>query len=352
MGNERTWALLRRMAANFTDLEQIDINRECWNLYLTPIFRWLACPKLKLLKVHGISGWKEHGNVELEAEKFRTASFTTLHISEYEETPEATRLLLQWPAKLTELNFESFYSNPHIMDYPMFESWLYIHRETLVHLSIGYLSRAGSRRLFNATLFPNLTYLKLSRWQMDEPVHFSGDSSQDANILGPALTTFAWDFSIYDQHSEGWSDFGDAEADWLRGLGDTAVAKKAPLNKIEIVFTPDRCWSATEEMGYPWDRMDALRDVHLKPKGIGLVYNEPSISKDEWLKYVRMRIFRGWRDDGTQVVDSGAGEEQDGSGRESADDDEEVVSSLDDDSSCGYQGEDIRKYFAKQAKRV
>jgi hypothetical protein len=67
MRSERTWSLLRRMAANFEDLEKLDICRESWGLYLPPIFKWLACPKLKKLDIHGISEWK-HGSIELEPE--------------------------------------------------------------------------------------------------------------------------------------------------------------------------------------------------------------------------------------------------------------------------------------------
>jgi hypothetical protein len=67
MGNERTWGLLRRMAAKFKDLEKLEISREGWGLYLPPIFKWLACPNLKKLDIHGISEWKQ-GSIELEPE--------------------------------------------------------------------------------------------------------------------------------------------------------------------------------------------------------------------------------------------------------------------------------------------
>jgi hypothetical protein len=65
--NDRTWNLISRVVANFQDLEQVDISREGWGLYLTHIFKWLTCPRLKALDLHGISEWK-HGSVDLEPE--------------------------------------------------------------------------------------------------------------------------------------------------------------------------------------------------------------------------------------------------------------------------------------------
>ena len=169
------------------------------------------------------------------------------------------------------------------MDYQMFESWLLIHKETLKDIRIGSLSRRGSNRLFNATLFPNLEFLQLSRWQMLLPVQFNAD---DANVLGPSLKTFCWDFNVYDQHSECWTDFGEPEASWISQLAETAIARKTALKTIKIQFSPGY-WETTEDMGYPWDRMHNVRDQVLRPNGMDLVYNRPEISKEGWLQYVR-----------------------------------------------------------------
>ncbi|KAF2032737.1 hypothetical protein EK21DRAFT_60360 [Setomelanomma holmii] len=335
MGDSRTWSILRRMMAKFEDLEQMALNREGWGLYLPPIVNWLACPKLKTLQIHGISERKP-GPLELEPEKCRTASFTSLRISDYEETPGATSLLLQWPAILTHFEFGSFYNNPHTMDYPMFERWLLPHQHSLKHIDIGYLSRKGSSRLFNAKLFPNLEFLQLSRWQMhSDPVQFL---SEHSNVLGPSLKTFAWDFSIYDQHSEGWCDFGEAEANWVRELAECAVSRKSALATIKIQFTPNSCWGTTEDMGYPWDRMDTVRDRTLAPNGLDLVYNKPSISKDAWLEYIRTEEADSDAND--TLVDDTAQNEQ-----SSAADEQVNTDILGSEVQRDYQGEDIRGYF-------
>jgi hypothetical protein len=226
------------------------------------------------------------------------------------------------------------------MDYPMFENWLLIHKDSLTYIKIGYLSGGGSNRLFNATLFPNLEFLGVSRWQMHSPVQFS---PMDSNLLGPSLKTFAWDFSIYDQHSESWCGFGEPEANWVRELAEFAVSHKAALTKIEIQFTPDGLWGTTEDMGYPWDRMDGVRDQTMKPNGLDLVYNEPSVSKDVWLKFVRTGEFGSEANE--EVVDDAANCEQYNSA-----DEQENANISEPEFHLAYQGEDIRGYFMSEPK--
>ncbi|KAF2709129.1 hypothetical protein K504DRAFT_295783 [Pleomassaria siparia CBS 279.74] len=287
--NASTWALIRSFVANCRDVEHLQLSRESFGLYLDPIFKWLDFPNLNTLSVHGISKW-EHGKVELEPEKRRTAPFKSLILSDYEEGPEATSLFIQWPAVLSHFQFGSFYNNSHVMDYSMFESWLLIHKDTLKHVDIGYLSAKGSSGPFNATLFPNLEYLKLSRWQTHQgSVQFKAD---DANVLGPKLGTFCWGFGIFDQHSEGWLDFGEPESSWIRDLVNAAVACKSVLRTVEIQFSPDQ-WDTDYGMIYPWDLMDRLGDEVLRPKGMNLVYNDPPISRENWLEKLQTRGREG-----------------------------------------------------------
>lgn len=221
----------------------------------------------------------------------------------------------------------------------MLENMLLVHRNTLKHIDIGYLSCSGDRHLFNATSFPKLEFLGLSRWQMPRPIDFS---VEHANILGSSLKTFAWDFSIYDQHSETWRDFGAPEAAWVRELAEIAISRKAALEMIAICYTPDDYWGSTEEDGYPWDRMDKVRDETMKPNGLTLEYNKPSISKDEWLHYIRTGGVESDTHDAT-ILDTAREEEG------SAKDKEEVGEGLESISQGGYHGEDIRGYLKPKA---
>ena len=106
-------------------------------------------------------------------------------------------------------------------------------------------------------------------------------------LLGPKLRTFGLDFSIYDQHSESWTDFGDMEEDWVRKFAEAAIARNAALKQIHITFNPD-AWGSKEEDGYPWDRMDKIRD-QVRPHGIALEYSDPTITKEGWLEGLRQR---------------------------------------------------------------
>ncbi|KAJ4358668.1 uncharacterized protein N0V89_003252 [Didymosphaeria variabile] len=195
-----------------------------------------------------------------------------------------TSLLIQWPAALTRFEFGSLLRYPYILDYPMFESWLLIHKDTLKHVAIGHLSERGDRRLFNATLFPHLEYLRLSRWQMSQvSVEFQAD---DANILGPSLKTFCWDFRVFDEHNEDWHGFGKTAALWVEKIISEAVAREAVLKTFQIQFKP-RYGDTELAWGYPWDWMVDLRERVFKPTGMGLVYSEPRITKEQWLEWLK-----------------------------------------------------------------
>jgi hypothetical protein len=222
----------------------------------------------------------------------------------------------------------------------MFETWLLPHAQTLTYIDIGSL-RSPSR-LLNATLFPALTFLRLSRWQMSVPVSFIDD--EDGNILGPALKTFSWSFNVYDQHNEGWCDFGEAEENWLRRLGECAKEWGAVLEKIEILFRPDY-WGTTEVMGYPWDRMDRVREETLRPGGVELVYSEPMIGKEEWLGFVR-------REEGEHGEDEVVGNDTTESQHDSRIDEEENDGMIEPEVYSAYQGEDIREYFISTSEAL
>lgn len=105
---------------------------------------------------------------------------------------------------------------------------------------------------------------------------------ETAKLLGPELKLFGWSFSIYDQHSKSWKDFGEKEEEWMEQLGKHAIACKGALKTVQIDFCPDN-YGETESGGYLWDRMDNVQDHLLRPNGIDLVYSAPLLSKDDWL---------------------------------------------------------------------
>jgi hypothetical protein len=163
----------------------------------------------------------------------------------------------------------------------MLGSLLSIHRETLQTLDIGYLTQSTTA-MIDVSTFPNLRYLKLSRWSFPQALEFSEAEAQ--LLLAPRLKTFGWDFSIMDQHSEEWTDFGKREEQWLKDFGIFSSSYKSQLQKIEITFRPAN-WSTTKADGYPWERMDSVRE-HIRQVGVALEYNLPEVTKERWLEYV------------------------------------------------------------------
>ncbi|KAF2848277.1 hypothetical protein T440DRAFT_175194 [Plenodomus tracheiphilus IPT5] len=112
MGSQRTWSLIRQMVAKFVDLEEVKISREAWSLFVPPILQWLTGSKLKTLRIHGISEWKHWDTIPyLGPETHHTAPITSLHLTDYEEGPGATSLLLQWPIALANFTFTNCISD-------------------------------------------------------------------------------------------------------------------------------------------------------------------------------------------------------------------------------------------------
>ncbi len=163
---------------------------------------------------------------------------------------------------------------------------LLVHKDTLTRITLGYMSLQARANfpLFKASLFPNLEFLRLSRYMMRRPISFCGE---DADILGPSLKTFCLDFDLV-----GWDndridkmrDFGMREIMWLRQLARTAVARQSALEKIEIIFhvSHSALYSLGQGALFVWDGLDLIRDEDLRPSGRDLTYNEPPCTIEQW----------------------------------------------------------------------
>ncbi|KAF2188456.1 hypothetical protein K469DRAFT_660153 [Zopfia rhizophila CBS 207.26] len=334
--NVHTWSLIRNLARNMRDVQHWRLCREGWGLYLHQVVKEVTFPKLAKLELHGISEWKTH-SLQLDAKTLRTAPLTSLSMSDYEETPLSTALFLQWPAALEHFVFSSFYNNRSTMTYPMFQSWLSIQRETLRSIDIGYLSGDGdnNKHIFDATIFPHLESLGLSRWQMGHSGALLPFTAENASLLGPKVKHFKWCFHIYDQHSESWEDFGEKEEAWVRELGKAAIARKSLLETIEIQFRPDD-WNAVGKDEYPWDWMDHIRDELLRPNRMNLIYGMPPMAKEEWLTGREERAARGPADEMECYEDVT---------EMAAEIETETENKIRAQTPPGYHGRDIREYF-------
>lgn len=222
----------------------------------------------------------------------------------------------------------------------MLETVLSNHCSTLKSIFIGDLCYRAEDT-FNATLFPTLKRLSLSRWQMDTDLRFT---NKYLKLLGPNLEIFELDFTVYDQGGVSWKAFGSAVEIWLTELGKAAISRGAALQGVRIHFDPND-YSLTLEDGYPWDKMDQLRAEVFAPLHLSLEYTTPPIRKEDWLVYVNSngQDLENCRTITSPRVDTSlvCGEWEEG---------EEKDDSILPLEPPGYYGQDIRQYFVQQQK--
>ncbi|KAI1447829.1 hypothetical protein F5Y02DRAFT_355425 [Annulohypoxylon stygium] len=271
------WPLTCKLLASMSSLQHLTLNRQYWGLLLPRVKQYVQSLSLKSLKIHGVSKSRE-----VPRGLCGPASFSDLELSDYEEDAKATRDLIRWPRKLTRFHFESFYNNRHYMDLTMFGIWLSVHKEVLGEISIGYLSSGSKGKIIDLSQFTALKALTLSRYSFSDDLKSCADDAR--LVLAPNLEKFTWSFSIYDQHCESWDAIGEVEELWLQQFAAIAASTCTSLKHIHIIFDPDY-WGYRIEDGYPWDRLDKVKDS-CRQLNIELTYTKPALTKKEWLHHV------------------------------------------------------------------
>lgn len=120
-----------------------------------------------------------------------------------------------------------------------------------------------------------------------------GPDFDQRRLLTPRLEMFEWTFDGPPVGRAVLANFQQPEEDFLRRLARAAVARQVPLRKIAIVFTPRAVLNLSRStcpppttLEYPWDCMGRLAD-ELRPLGIELVYNSPSVTREQHEAAVR-----------------------------------------------------------------
>ncbi|OOF95627.1 hypothetical protein ASPCADRAFT_405398 [Aspergillus carbonarius ITEM 5010] len=226
------------------------------------------------------SGWRITNNWKIPLNKSQNSSVTHLTLNGCFETPDVMAQLLQWPKALSSFHLACFNVRHDSVKYrfSMFETWLQKHETTLRTLTLcGLPSDSANECAFNASAFPHLESLRLSRWNMGTKLWLS-DTDAD-KLLGPSLKTFTWNFRSLSDQKGSWKDFKEEEENWLRAFARAAVAKKAALKSIRIAFSPYD--SAQGTVGYPWGRMARVRD-EFEPFGVIVTWDAPVLEGDDW----------------------------------------------------------------------
>ncbi|PYI24165.1 hypothetical protein BO99DRAFT_375036 [Aspergillus violaceofuscus CBS 115571] len=311
---DQTWGLVHRASQSMPTLESLTLScviRE--GLTVRDILENVQMPSLRQLELDGVAlptggrtvGAEQKANKPscLPASTKATAHFSTLRIRDYQENSAATRELILWPRALIHFHASLLGgSNPECdLDLSKLSAWLSAHKDTLETIHIGYIHKFRPDKLFQTRGFNALERLTLSWWhirgyvtlQQDEehpPFGFT-PAHADALLCAPRLTTLELDYGESGHVLDSCHVFGEVEARWIRGLAHAARARQAALQTICVRYRP-QLYCLAEILEYPWDRLTQLRE-DLQPFEIGLEYDEPSFSEEEWAQ-ARMQASPPW----------------------------------------------------------
>ncbi|PYI34517.1 hypothetical protein BP00DRAFT_313804, partial [Aspergillus indologenus CBS 114.80] len=301
---DQTWGLVHRASRSMPALESLTLRRVYLEgLTVRDILENVQMPSLRQLGLDGVAfptggctvGAEQKANKPscLPASTKGTAQFSTLHIRDYQENSAATRELILWPRALIHFHASLLGGgNPECdLDLSKLSAWLAAHKDTLETIHIGSISKLHPDKLFQTRGFVALERLTLSWWQIrgyvtwqqedqEDPPFVFKPAHADALLCAPRLRTLGLDYSEGGHGLDSSHAFGEIEARWIRGLAHAARARQAALQTICVGYRPE-LYCLAEILEYPWDRLIRLRE-DLQTFGVGLEYDEPSFSEEEW----------------------------------------------------------------------
>ncbi|PYH79048.1 hypothetical protein BO82DRAFT_261689, partial [Aspergillus uvarum CBS 121591] len=301
---DQTWGLVHRASRSMPALERLNLRRiYLKGLTVRDILKSVQMPSLRQLELYGVA-LPTGGHIASAERKANrpscpptsiksTAQFSTLRIRDYQENSAATQELILWPKALIHFH-ASFLGerNPECdLDPFKLSTLLNAHKDTLKTIHIGIIHGPHPGKLFQTRGFVALERLTLSWWQIrgcatwqqqgeEEPLFVFTPAHADALLCAPRLTTLGLDYRGDGHGLDSCDAFGEVEARWIRGLAQAARARQAALQKISVGYRPDVDF-LDEVLEFPWDRLSRLRE-DLQPFGIGLEYDEPTFSEEEW----------------------------------------------------------------------
>ncbi|KAL4881419.1 hypothetical protein BJY04DRAFT_218235 [Aspergillus karnatakaensis] len=288
------WSILRSALMNFSALIELDVSGEhTYDMELGKVIETLGDIRSSQIQTLKLGGVSLDENTSVSKRLLRTlagtASFTTLELRRFLQTPEILEHLVKWPASLETFKLDYTYGVWHRVN-RRYNDWslstlqpiLAIHQTTLRYISISHIDKGGLSG-FDMRDFPKLQELRLS-----EATTSRGSRNPIAeahlipNLLAPRLSVFHWDMTLeVDSHMETIQDFAQGEEDFLRAFAREAIKAKCPLRLLKITYTPEGI-GLDPNSKYPWDRLDTL-DREFQPSGVRLHYNTPTISREEYL---------------------------------------------------------------------
>jgi hypothetical protein len=281
------YAVLMVAIANQTALEHLSITAWDWQSVIIHMINNSQCrQELRTLDV-SFSLHKPSPLLRFDRDlrvlprKCGTSQVHSITIRNLHADFEVLTEVISWPRALVNFSL-TIRSDISSTQFPALVESLARHAGSLKAVHISYLDREWNHFIFDATRFPCLETLHVSRWVMHLSLIFTPEA---ANLLGPAVHTLVWDFDAIDPYPGwrlGWDMFGNKEEMWLSRLAQTAITHGAALRHIHVIFTPSftaNAWDIENlRPEYPWDRMDRVRDTLLGK--FTLTYNKPVFQRD------------------------------------------------------------------------
>ncbi|KAI1078355.1 hypothetical protein F5B20DRAFT_226153 [Whalleya microplaca] len=289
--NVETWRFVDSMLAHMHTIEHLSLSAGTWGLWLPQVLEHIDIPTLRCLYLNNIGKVQTTKNV-IRSGKNRTASFTTLHVSEYEDSVAAMDHFIRWPRQLRHFHFGAR-NLPDYLDLSTFAPWLSVHKDTLETIDLDFLPSTDERKLIDVSDFPQLKSLKLPILSFRPTLEFS--LAQVDCLFSPRLEVVTWSFDYYDEHSDGQIAFGDKEEQWLRQFAKVAASKPSPFKKIVVMFKTMvediRIGRGTVSR---WDYLDRVKE-YSRQLNIELEYYPPRGAVEhlhgDWCPCLRCRML-------------------------------------------------------------
>ncbi|KAF2786297.1 hypothetical protein K505DRAFT_380362 [Melanomma pulvis-pyrius CBS 109.77] len=247
-----------------------------------PQFERIMKDTCRFLQILEIAALLADTYTQTKPENPRTAAFTTLRIQSvftFSDNLYALQHLLLWPIRLERFALHTINNRrgPY-MPITMLEPFKHCLSE------IELYPRDPDRTPFSFSDFSKLETLRLTWTNVKE----SSVLEAPWHLLPPRLRTLGWVFTgvdAGDDPEEVWEVFHLIVEVWTRKLVQAALAKDIPLREVEMIFFPNLVLEfAPTHHEYPWDQIKRLEEK-LIGDGVCVVYDTPSITKEEWLTH-------------------------------------------------------------------
>ncbi|KND93627.1 hypothetical protein TOPH_01789 [Tolypocladium ophioglossoides CBS 100239] len=282
MPDIRAWSFMRHCSKHMSGIETLSLGG--WRaLYQQQIFDHVYMPSLRSLHLYAVREDPDQGP-SLHPDRYGSARFTKLVLLAYGESTPALEELLKWPRKL-DLFYLSYYFHPkNNIKLPMMSTLLRSHKDTLRVISVSHLTLGGGR-VPDLSGFPVLESLSICRCDMTKSLEWPTDDAH--RLLAPRLRVFQWNFRLPHAEHPLLTDFGDKEEHWLRVFSEVAMATRAALKTIKVIFEPLK-WEYVDGDESPWDRMNKIRNDVAK-HGLRITYStipecEEKLTPEEMLE--------------------------------------------------------------------